>query len=423
MIKRNRVCLGLAAVAIASLVAACSSSGESGSTTITFSGQTSEQGIWQPLFDAFEQANPGIKVNAQYTPNDSYPQLIRTQLQAGHAADVIQTTPGTGGGLAALTLAAGGQIADLTGSSWASSLPATTKPLVTLDGKVYAYPTDLAPLFMAYNPEIFGRVGISVPTTFAELTAACTKLAAAGVIPISVAGASFQNVSILVQILAANNVFGPDANWNRERSDKKTTFASSPSWQKVMSDMEKLRDAKCFSPDVAGVKAPVHIQRFAAGQAAMEPMPAQAIVQVRAAAPKNFQFSSFPLPADNSADTKVSAASGIALVINAKADNTAAAQKLIDFLSAPAQRARYAETAGTIAPGAGPGGSDVYTDVLNPLKPYLAADRALTLNYLFWPSANVAQQLATSTQGLFTGQKSSRQVLGDADQAWDGASK
>ncbi|GHF34734.1 raffinose/stachyose/melibiose transport system substrate-binding protein [Amycolatopsis bartoniae] len=423
MIKKTRVCLGLAAAAIVSLVAACSSGGDADPNTITFSGQTSEQGIWQPLFEAFEKANPGVKIDAQYTPNDSYPQLIQTRLQAGHAADVIQTTPGTGGGLAALTLAAGGQVADLSANSWAASLPDSTKKLVTLNGKIYGYPTDLAPFFVAYNPEMFSKAGVSVPTTFAELTAACTKLAATGVTPISLAGASFQNVSILVQTIAANDVFGPDPDWNTERADKKTTFASSPSWQKVISDIQKMKDAKCFSTDVAGVKAPVHIQRFATGQAAMQVMPAQAIVQVRAAAPKSFQFSSFAFPADTAAQTKVSAGSGIALVVNAKAGNPALAQKLIDFLGQPAQRATYAQTAGTIAPGAAADGSDVYTDVLTPLKPYLTADKALTLNYLAWPTANVAQQLATSAQGLFTGQKSAEQVLGDADQAWDGASR
>ncbi|MFJ9243849.1 ABC transporter substrate-binding protein [Streptomyces sp. NPDC101776] len=422
MIKRSRICLGVAATVAAGLLTACSSGGDS-AKTITFSGQTSEQGIWQPLFKAFEKANPGVKIDARYTPNDSYPQLIQTRLQAGQASDVIQTTPGTGGGLAALTLAAGGQVADLTNSSWISSLPASTKKIVTLNGKVYAYPTDLAPLFVAYNPEIFTRAGVSVPTTFAELTAACSTLAATGVTPISLAGASFQNVSILLQTLAANNVFGPDANWNSERADKKTTFASSPGWRKVVSDLQKMTDAKCFSKDVAGVKAPVHIQRFATGQAAMEVMPAQAIVQVRASAPKSFRFSSFAFPADTSAQTKVSAASGIALVVNAKAANAPLARKLIDFLSEPKQRASYARTAGTIAPGAGADGSDVYTDALTPLKPYLTTERAQTLNYLFWPAASVAQELATSAQGLFTGQKSAQQVLKDADRAWDGASK
>lgn len=422
MIEKKGACLALAAVTVAGLLAGCSSGSSDSSTTVTFAGQTQEKDIWDARFKAFEQAHPDIKVDAQYTPNDSYPQLMQTQLQAGNAADVIQTTPGTGGGLPALTLAAGGRLADLTDMSWVGSMPASSKPLVTLDGRVHAYPTDVAPLFVAYNPQLFSSAGLSAPTTFAQLTEACTKLAGAGVTPISLAGASYQNTSILVQAIAANNVFGPDPDWNTERKGNSTTFASTAGWQKTVSDIRKMIDAKCFASDVAAVKAPVHMQRFAASKAAMYVMPAQAINSVRNAAP-DLRFSSFAFPGDTSAQTRVSAASGIALVVNAKARNGDAARKLIDFLSTPAQRAAYANTAGTIAPGAGPDGSDVYTDVLTPLKPYLAPDKVLTLNYLSWPNANVAQQLATSVQGLFTGQKSAEQVLADADQAWNTANK
>ncbi|MDP9936760.1 raffinose/stachyose/melibiose transport system substrate-binding protein [Paenarthrobacter nicotinovorans] len=423
MLKKTSAFVGIAAVA--ALLAGCSSSGSanSGSTTVSFSGQTQEQAIWEPLFQAFEKANPGIKVDARFTPNDSYPQLVQTQLQGGQAADVIQTTPGTGGGLAALNLASGGKLADLSKGSWTSSLPASTKPLVSLDGKVYAYPTDVAPLFVAYNPDVFSKAGVQVPKTFQELTTACTKIADSGITPISVAGGSFQNVSILLQTIAANDVFGQDPDWNQKKSSKSVSFADSKNWQKVLSDVEKMKAAKCFAQDIQGVKAPVHLQRFAAGQAAMAVIPAQAISQIRSSAPANFKFSSFAFPGDTADETRVSASSGIALVVNAKAKDNAAAMKLLDFLSQPEQRASYAEHAGTIAPNAGPNNSDIYPEVLEPLKPYMDPSKVLTLNYLFWPNAGVAQQLATSAQGLFTGQKTSDQILSDTDKAWDANSK
>jgi raffinose/stachyose/melibiose transport system substrate-binding protein len=428
MTKRVRA-RAFAAVAVAAvLLGGCTddgaeSAGGSNGGTITFSGQTQEQALWEELFAAFEKANPKWTVDATYTPNDSYPQLIQTQFQSGQAADVIQSTPGSGGPLAALTLAAGKRLTPLTGSPWVESLPDKVREVVTLDGEIYAYPTDLAPFFVAYNRDLFERVGVTVPTTFDELLGVCTKVADAGLIPIALAGSSFQNVTITLQTLAGNNVFGPDPDWNDQRFDGATTFAGSSQWRKVLSDFQEMIDARCYAPDVAGVAAPVHSQQFASQKAAMYVMPAQALAIVAQNATTDLNLSSFAFPGDTPEQTWVPANSGISLVVNGDARNSVGAKKLIDFLGTPAERRAYADHAGTIAYSAGPDGKDVVPEVLEPLRPYLEGNRSLTLNYLFWPSSEVNQQLATSAQGLLTGQKAIDQVLGDVDQAWDSAKR
>lgn len=416
------------AATIAVVLAGCTTAPSSTETpdakpggVITFTGQTQEQELWEGLFSAFEDANPGYTVDATYTPNDGYPQLVQTQLQSGQAADVIQSSPGTGGPLAALNLAAGGRLADLSDTAWAPELPTSLSPLVSLDGKVYAYPTDLAPLMPVYNPDIFKDLGVKVPTTFQQLLDACGTISAAGIIPIALAGGSFQNVTITLQALAANEVFGPDPEWNSKRADGDTTFVDSKGWQQVLKDFQAMIDAGCYAPDVAAVQAPVHIQQFASGQAAMVIIPAQGIGIVRANATPDLSLSTFALPARKAADTRVAASSGISLVVNADAADPAAARVLLDFLSSPEEKIAYADKAGTIAPGAGADGADVVPEFLEPLNDYLTPEKSLPLYYLSWPSGAVTQQLSTSAQGLFTGQKTIDQVLQDVDKAWDEA--
>lgn len=431
MTLRKRWATGVALATSAVLTLAGCSGGGTAPTggapasggTITFSGQTQEKSLWDAMFAAFEAANPGWTVKASYSPNDSYPQLVQTQLQSGQAADVLQSTPGSGGPLAALTLAAGKRVAPLTDSPWVKDIPEAMKSVVTLDNEVVAYPTDLAPFFVAYNADLFKQNGIEVPATFEDLLRTCGKLADAKLIPIALAGSSFQNVTITLQTLAGNLVFGPDPDWNQKRADGSTTFKDSQGWRDVLGGFQKMIDARCYAPDVAGVAAPVHSQQFASGKAAMYVMPAQALSIVAANGGQDLNISSFPFPGHTAEETWVPANSGISLVINAQAKNPNGAKLLLDFLGKAESRVKYSEHAGTIAYAAGPDGKDVIPEVLEPLRSHLEGGRSITLNYLLWPSGAVNQQLATSAQGLLTGQKSVDQVLADTDQAWESAKK
>ena len=45
-----------------------------------------------PLVDAFQKANPNIKVNVQYLPQATLGQATVTALQAGNAADVLYSS-------------------------------------------------------------------------------------------------------------------------------------------------------------------------------------------------------------------------------------------------------------------------------------------------------------------------------------------
>ena len=53
------------------------------------------------LAENYMKSNPNVKITINPTPNDSYDQTIRTQLQAGNASDVVVTSPGSGDAAAA----------------------------------------------------------------------------------------------------------------------------------------------------------------------------------------------------------------------------------------------------------------------------------------------------------------------------------
>lgn len=426
MTKRRQLIAIAAATTSVALLAACSGGAEptdepteTGSGTISFAAQTQEQHVWDALIAAFEEANPTYDVEVTYTPNDQFGQLIQTQFQSGQAPDVIQITPGSGGGLAGLTLADAGRLAPLDGQAWIDEVPDGLLPLLQREGTTYVLPTAIAPYFVAYNPDLFDEVGVDVPETFGDLLDACGEFADAGFIPIALAGASFSNVNITLQTLAANNVDGPSPDWADERYAGDVTFSDSREWKKVLSDFSDMIDSGCYAPDAAAVAAPVHAQQFGSGQAAMYVMPSQALAIVAANSTPDLKVATFAFPADEAEDTTIPTAAGIGVVVNAEAADLPAALFFTEWLGSKEARIIYSEDTGGIAWAAGEDGEDVIPEVLEPLREILASDRAPAPGYLLWPGASVSQQMATSAQGLLTGQKTVADVLADSDKAWD----
>ena len=79
------------------------------------------------------------------------------------------------------TFAAQGYLADLSqyGAKVANFDPSATAA-ASFNGALVAMPTDTGPLIMYYNKSIFDKLGIAVPTTWAEYKAAALKVKAAG---------------------------------------------------------------------------------------------------------------------------------------------------------------------------------------------------------------------------------------------------
>ena len=68
-------------------------------------------------------------------------------------------------------------------------------------GQLTGIPFDLAAVGWFYNPSIFAKYGISVPTTYGQFTSLLSKLKAHGVTPISVGGLNIANPGSMPYIL------------------------------------------------------------------------------------------------------------------------------------------------------------------------------------------------------------------------------
>ena len=190
----RRAAVLLAVVPLALLAASSSSSGATRSTRAV-SGSITFDGVWtgaeakafQAVIDAFEKANPGVKVN--YKPvGDNLPTVVSTAVAGGRPPDMADIAqPGL-----IKQFADQGKLKPITYAQ--SSMTANFAPswikLGTFDGKFYGV------VFKAsnkstvwYNVGAFKTAGVTPPTTWPDFVKDAGTLSASGTPPYSIGGA------------------------------------------------------------------------------------------------------------------------------------------------------------------------------------------------------------------------------------------
>lgn len=195
MKKTGKRMLGLAMAAImAASLAGCGSGGNDeegsgensskGGVTLTFGSHQSglpTSGIVQDLAKDFE-AETGIKIDFQISPDAQWRDLIKVKLDSGEAPDIICVDTPIG-------LASSIQMAkysvELTDAEWVGRMEESARSAVSADGKVYGITFPGAKMYYyLYNKDIFADLGLSVPTTYEEFKTVCQTIQDAGITPI-----------------------------------------------------------------------------------------------------------------------------------------------------------------------------------------------------------------------------------------------
>lgn len=193
--KATCVLVGLAMAA--GMLAGCSG-GEAGGTnidigtvsgggsgvTLTFGSHQSglpTTGIVQALAKDFE-AETGIKVDFQISPDAQWRDLIKVKMDSGEATDIICVdTP--------IALVSSLQMDQysipLTGEEWVSRMDENVLPAVSKNGETYGMTfAGKKMYFYIYNKKIFTDLGLEPPTSYNEFKTVCQTILDAGITPI-----------------------------------------------------------------------------------------------------------------------------------------------------------------------------------------------------------------------------------------------
>ena len=416
--RRRYAALPIAALAVALGMTGCSSGPQASSgddKTITVEGFSGDKTM-PTLISQFEAQNPGVKVNFTGLP---YPQIltqINTQLVSGTAPDVVTVFPGEGNPIAVQTLVKGNYLADLSSQSWTSSFNDVKKRVMGADGKVYLAANNYTIIPATYNKQALSDVGATPPTTWSSVLSLCSAAKAKGKVAYAMAGATGGTALYLPYALAATLVYGPNPNFSADQAAGKASFSGSK-WADVLSKVDEMSKAGCFSKDSLGVSLDVAQTQVAKGDAlGIVTVSNQiATIQGKAASGTTFETAAFPAT-DNAADTYLPVGLGAGYGVNAKSKHLDIAKKFIEYFMSK-EGVQTAIKAGSIFPSV-PVGDFAHNAALDGVLAQAAGDKTTAFPDQFWPNSSVGQVTTDGLQKVLGGSASPSSVLAQMDSAY-----
>ncbi|MEU7748275.1 extracellular solute-binding protein [Nonomuraea sp. NPDC049158] len=368
----------------------------------------------EPVVKAFEQKYPGTKVDVNYVSGD-VGNLIGTQLQAGTAADIFVTLPGSGGVMNVHTLAAQGKLLDLSDSPWVAGIPRLWQSDMAFNGKTYAYPGTLQGLGAIYNMTKLKELGLKPPKTWSEVLGLCKSAKDHGLYAYAQGLNDSAGPQMMFLALSADLVYGPTPDFSTQLKEKKTTVPASP-WRQVLDKYKQMNDAGCFGEGVMGRTRTQGTDEVAAGKALGIVDVGAAIAPIEKAAPKS-ELTILPMPAtDDPAGTYFPALPGFTVSANAQAKNPAAAKAFLNMLAEPQNISVYAKGYASVplipVPGFKPPAN------LAALNEAIAAGKSAKI--ADWPNPKVNDVAQQGVQAILLGKDTIDEVLQKMQEAFEG---
>lgn len=420
---RSPVRAGAAAVVLfvtVSVLPACAGAGDAptesaGADALSISWGSYDQLGMEAALSAFKTAHPDIEVTVDYVDNDQYISLLRTQLGAGTATDIVYVKPGDGNPTAIRQLAAGGFLENLSDRPWATEYDASNLPYTQYEGGTYLMAPTIASFLPAYNETALAAAGLSAPTTWSEVLDFCTQARAKG-------GAAY---ALGAQSTWQNWVFPymTVPTFARVSEEKELpgatdeSFADSPAWQDAIAQLKKMQEHGCFQDDVLGTSFENAIADTAAGDTFAVVSQVSILGALEQQNP-DAEFAVHVFPAtDDPDDIVLDAALGAGAAVNAKAKNKDAALEFVDFLASPEGVNAYSSAMLGTLPAITNDEFSIDTPALELMDTYRRDGRMRPFLDQDWSAPTLQSALETAVQKMFGGNASVEDVLTEMDKA------
>ena len=225
-----------------------------------------DKAVFQGIADAYMAAHPNVKINITVLENEAFKTKLATSIQSGQVPDLFQSW---GGGIMA-SQADAGMLKDITAdvASWKDTVNPGAMSIYSYKGKQYGVPWDMGMIGVWYNKDLFAKAGITAPpATWEDFLADVSKLKAAGITPLAIAGKDkWPSMHLWTYLLLRSG--GSDSLAQMVQSGNWNTDACKAAGEQVL----KLN---ALNPYQAGFKAADYNAEAAAvgnGKAAMEVM-------------------------------------------------------------------------------------------------------------------------------------------------------
>lgn len=297
------------------------SAGNSSKTiTVMASGvKDGTQGVFLDSFaDLVEEKYPDYKVEATLLPDDQYYTALKSKLSTGQSPDLFLVQPKKASASSVEEMAKAGYIEDLSDLENWDKIIDQGKDDMSYEGKPYALSSTVGVLGTWYNKDVFEENGLSLPTNWQEFLDACETLKKAGITPIVMGDKDSYMIQFGMYQIAANQVYPEHTTFDDELYDGTTKFTD-PEWIKTITMYKELYDKGYVSENSLGLGQPQAQQTFKDKQAAMI---FDGDFSYPAFENVDFNLGFFGLPANESGDTYIAAATGAGFAIGSKSEHT-----------------------------------------------------------------------------------------------------
>jgi raffinose/stachyose/melibiose transport system substrate-binding protein len=422
--RRRAATVAIPAVA-GLLLAACGGSDGGGGgaepQTISFAIGSANPGEhhFQDIAKAYEKAHPGVKINIQKLPGESYATAIATRVQGGNAPDVFQAEAGSGQTSAIGNFAKANLLLKLDDPAVKSALPAGEDPAQFMyEDAVVGVPTATAVNGIVFNDELAKANGVTITasSTLDDVIQQCATAKEKGKSVFGLAGAVPPNPGLAAMELAASTVYGPTPDWDAQRKAGKVTFAETAGWKTALESLKRLYESDCFQP--GAVSAGFDALTNGAGQGKLFGFfaPSGAVKSIMDASGGRAKLVVLPFPAPDGTKTYLSVSSDIVVAGSAKTKSPKLVEDFLKYFQSAEGSKILADGQGTI-PITATAGAALLPQYL-PVEELIKNKDTRGFGTINWPNGKVYDALGSGATGVLTGQKSADEVLQEMDAAW-----
>lgn len=300
---------------------------------------------FEAAVEAFRAANPDIEVTANNGDREAHKNTIRSALQ-NDAPDVITWYPGN----RMAPFVDAGLFMDIS-DLWASDPNLSQhfeaiKPTMSRDGKQWGVPYSYYQWGVYYRKDIFDKLGLSEPTTWGEMLAACDVMKENGVTPFTIgtkflwtAAGVFDYLNLRTNGYEVHNALtAGEIKYTDDRI--RATFAN---WETMLE--------RCsFVDNHATMSWQEALAPFANGDAAMYVMGNFAVAGMKDAGLTEEQIDFFQFPEITPGLPRAEEAPADAFFIPANATNVENAKKFLAFVASPEVQAEWNKAIGQLPP-------------------------------------------------------------------------
>jgi raffinose/stachyose/melibiose transport system substrate-binding protein len=338
--------LALALLAAGSLTLTACSAGSLGSSdddsgggkvTLSFLVDNQQETVKTAtqLIKDFTAKNPDITVKMETRPQGTDgDNIVKTRLSTGDMSDVFAYNTGS----LFQALAPAKNLVPLDGEAWVGQLEKNFAITVTAGGKVYGAPMGS---FMAgailYNKDVFARLGLQVPKTWADFMANNAKIKAGGVDPVVQTYAETWTSQLFVLGDFAN-VLAADPQFADEYTKNQAKYATTPAALAGFQHLQQVHDAGYQNKDFASAKLTDGLRYLAQGKGAQYPILSVMLSQLIADNPGSAnKIGLFAIPGDNAAKNGLTVWSpgGVYIPTTVTGAKLDAAKKFTAFIASP----------------------------------------------------------------------------------------